>query len=521
MLERVEVFRGSAPEDVDRLGMGGAILFVPRFPKATRLGGGIGFGSFGERSAFIGGSVVNDTSRSLAMVRREVADNDYEYRDDRGTAFDTSDDRDVKRKNADSESFDVWAIGQHELGPGARVTTVLNGFRREQGVTGIGVIPALSARTRIERVLAGVSTETPCSLPRPGEPLGDCVLELRTSALAASETVRDPARELAIGGADVTSRGERVAEAAHVVLQPTDSFRLRAGASAELERLRIDGLSGAKLRARRSVGRADLGARLRVSDPLELGAIGSLECHGTDGPNVSTRCDPLSPSGRVGAVGRVAPGLSVLANVGESVRVPTLGELYGSSAFVLGNEDLQPERSINADLGLRFSYRKPSFGLWSEAFGFGRSASDLIAYRRSSLGVVRPYNIGRARILGLELATGIDAFRHLSAEANATLLDPRDVTPGRRLTNDLVPFQSRLVANGSFEIYAEPDRIANRVAAGARASYRASRVADPARLIIIAEQWLFGPDASASFSHPRLAPRLSCANAVDRRHAEA
>src|SRR5258706_202866 len=364
MLERVEVFRGSAPEDVDRLGMGGAILFVPRFPKATRLGGGIGFGSFGERSAFIGGSVVNDTSRSLAMVRREVGDNDYEYRDDRGTAFDTSDDRDVKRKNADSESFDVWAIGQHELGPGARVTTVLNGFRREQGVTGIGVIPALSARTRIERVLSGVSTETPCSLPRPGEPLGDCVLELRTSALAASETVRDPARELAIGGADVTSRGERVAEAAHVVLQPTDSVRLRAGAS--------------------------------------------------------------------------------------------------------------------ADLGLRFSYRKPSFGLWSEAFGFGRSASDLIAYRRSSLGVVRPYNIGRARILGLELATGIDAFRHLSAEANATLLDPRDVTPGRRLTNDLVPFQSRLVANGSFEIYAEPDRIANRVAAGARASYRASRVADPA-----------------------------------------
>jgi iron complex outermembrane receptor protein len=296
---------------------------------------------------------------------------------------------------------------------------------------------------------------------------------------------------------------------------------LRAGASAELERLRIDPSTGAGLRARRTVGRADVGANLRVSDPLELGAIGALECHGTDGPNVTTRCDPFAPSGRLGVVAHVTSGLSVLGNVGESVRVPTLGELYGTSAFVLGNEDLKPERGIAADLGLRFSHRKSSFELWSEAFGFARRASDLIAYRRSSLGVVRPYNIGRARILGLELATGVDALHHLSAEANATLLDPRDVTPGRTLTNDLIPFQSRLVANGSFELYAEPTRVANRIAAGARASYRASRAADPAGLIIIAEQWLFGLDASASFWQRRLTTRIAVDNVFDRAHVDA
>ena len=89
---------------------------------------------------------------------------DYEYEDDGGTAFATSDDRTVRRRNADAHSWDAWAVGRSELGSGGRVTTVLNAFSREQGVSGIGVAPALAARSRMQRLLAGVSTRVPCAV---------------------------------------------------------------------------------------------------------------------------------------------------------------------------------------------------------------------------------------------------------------------------------------------------------------------------------------------------------------------
>ncbi len=93
MLDRVEVFRGSAPEDADRLGIGGAVFFEPRLPRRTRVGGGGGFGSYGERSVWMGGEVASDGSGALVAVRRDSANNDYTYLDDRGTAFESGDDR--------------------------------------------------------------------------------------------------------------------------------------------------------------------------------------------------------------------------------------------------------------------------------------------------------------------------------------------------------------------------------------------------------------------------------------------
>jgi vitamin B12 transporter len=513
MLDRVEVFRGSSPEGVDRMGIGGAVIFEPRIFRRTTLGAGAAVGSFGERAGWLGGAVVAPGSSSVVALRREHADNDYEYVDDAGTLATTADDRRVERQNADADTWDAWAMARTEPGPSTTVSTVLNAFRREQGVTGLGVIPARRARASVERLLAGLSVRMPCRRPTLVDAGDDCQVELSTSAIAAGETIRDPLGELSLGSAELSSRGRRVEQTAHLALWAGEKVRLRFGGGEELEHLHIERSGAGGLRARRDVSRVDASLRWLADDALQLGALGQLECHGTTGPGHDGRCEVLAPAGRFGAAWRAGSAVTLLANTGRYLRVPTLGELFGQSAAVVGNSALEPERGVTVDAGARVGAGSPSsVALWAEGFAFARGASDLIAYRRSSFGAVRPYNVSSARYLGVELTMALRAVSHVGFEANATLLDPRDVTPGRTLTNDLIPFQSRLVTNARAELYHEPRGIVDRVAFGASSHYRASRVADPAGLIVIGEQWTFGFDAAVELVKRRLGVHASVEN---------
>jgi vitamin B12 transporter len=515
LLDRVEVFRGSAPEQADRLGIGGAVFFEPRLPRRNTFGGGASVGSYGERSVWLGGEVASEDGGALVLVRRDTAKNDYEYVDDAGTVFATGDDRSLRRDNADATSWDAWAISRTKLGRDTYVTTVLNAFRRDQGVTGLGVIPASEARGRVERFLGGINARTPCGK-------GDsCSLELTTSAILSLQNTRDPERELALFSTELTSRGRRVEQAAHVVVRPSEQVRLRMGGSFENELLAIDRAEGVGLRARRQVPRIDASVRYLPVEALTLSALVAGECHETDGPTNGDRCGVFAPSGRAGVAVRPLPGLAFLANAGRYVRVPTLGELFGSSAVVLGNPGLSPEKALSFDVGVRASHGSPKkLGAFVDAFASSRLASDLIAYRRSNFGVIRPYNVSRSRVLALELNAGVEAFGHARLESAATFLDPRDTTEDRRLVNDIIPFQSRMVSTTRFELHADELGVLDRAALGSTLDYRSSRYADPAGLVVLPESWMLGFDAAAWTWDARFRLAASVENALDRQQID-
>jgi iron complex outermembrane receptor protein len=501
MLERVEVFRGTAPEGVDRMGMGGAVLLEPRFPRRPTLGAGIEAGSFGHRSILVGGASARAGAGALVGLRYERADNDYEYVDDAGTTATSADDRVVRRPNADARSWDVWAIGRTRLGRDARLTTLLNGFSREQGVTGLGVIPARHARARVQRTLVGVRSSVPCA--------AGCRLELTTSALLGSHRLSDPRGELGVGAAELTSRGTRAGQTAHLIWDPLDTLRLRLGGSEELEILRID----PGLRARRDASRIDASARVEIDRDLSLALVGALERHATLGG--SDHSEVLAPAVRAGAELRLDEHVSLLANVVRSTRVPTLGELYGVSAIVRGNPALVSETGHSVDLGARAALRGDDLSLGGDVFVFARVADDLVAYRRASFGAVRPYNVGRARFLGLEFSGNALAFDHARLDVALTLLDPRDLSEGRQIENTLLPFQARLVGSARLELFADGLGRIDRVAVGASAQHRSSRVADPAGLVVIEEQWTLNSDLAVLLVDRRLALRLAAENLLD------
>lgn len=100
---------------------------------------------------------------------------------------------------------------------------------------------------------------------------------------------------------------------------------------------------------------------------------------------------------------KVNSRLSLLANVGRSFRFPSISELFYSGmtgrGTVFGNLDLEPEKSINFDIGLRYFHDE----FFASIYGFSNSISDMIQ-KYSGLVEEEYYyrNLSRVRISGLE-----------------------------------------------------------------------------------------------------------------------
>jgi vitamin B12 transporter len=110
------------------------------------------------------------------------------------------------------------------------------------------------------------------------------------------------------------------------------------------------------------------------------------------------------------------------ASLGTAYRAPTFNDLYFPG---FSNPGLDPERSVNAELGVRGQYGR---GFWDVAV-FETRADDLIAFDAA---LSAPGNINRARIRGLEAAAGV-RIEDVSLRASLTVQDPVDRDTGKRL----------------------------------------------------------------------------------------
>ncbi|MFG6137671.1 TonB-dependent receptor domain-containing protein [Halomonas sp. B23F22_10] len=112
------------------------------------------------------------------------------------------------------------------------------------------------------------------------------------------------------------------------------------------------------------------------------------------------------------------------ASYGTAFRAPTFNELYYPG---YANPDLDPEESRSIELGLRGQLGR---GFWDLSL-YRTEIDDMIAnvYRD---GRSAPFNVERARIRGVELATGADV-NDWTLRAALTYTDPENRETGKRL----------------------------------------------------------------------------------------
>lgn len=513
LVERVEVYRGHAPLAADRLGIGGAIFFDPRRPRGPEAALGGLAGSFGTRGAWARAGTGDADASVLVALRLDRATNDFTYRDDRGTRFDTSDDVTARRTNADVSTTDVWLLGSTRLGAG-RADLVVEHVAREQGVPGLALLPTRAARATLRRDLAAMTATVPCADD------DRCSVSTTSSALVTRSSYDDPLRELSLGATGLVTRGTRAEQSVAARIDASDVVTLSPAARVAVERLSIEpegqASSGASRasRASRVSSRLAFATETRLPARIVVRALAAEECHGTSRGRAEA-CDDAATSGRVGVQWGGAP-VAVLANAGRYVRVPTLGERFGVSGSVRGSEDLRSERGLTADAGVRgaadLGSRASAYG---DLFVFAQASDDLVAYERSALGYVRPFNVGRARLLGLEARARVTPAPPLLVEVAATLLDPRDTTPGRAAGNDLLPFRSRLVLAPRVELGSRSLPVVSSARIEARYVHESSRYADPAGLVVVPAQGSLDVELEVRVLSSHLALRARLANLLD------
>lgn len=526
MIQRVEVFRGNAPQVADRLGLGGAVFFWPRMPSRPRSGALVEVGSYGQRAVGVAQEYGDGRAAALVSLRGFAAENDFTYRNDFGQRFSLREES-QRRENADFDGRDAWAVARYRLGKRAHINAVINAFDREQGITGLAVIPAERARSHTARLLGGLSARTACAAQEE-----DCLLELSSSALAARSILRDPAAELwTAGGGELDNRGRRFQQRTALSTRLAEWMRLRVATEQAVETLHIETTGDERTSARRLSTRPSVAVALPLTSRLSLHTLAAVECHGTDATvtglgarstSHSGVCGTLEPVARTGAVLEVGPGFQLLGNIGRYVRTPTLGELYGTSSVVQGNASLGSEHGVSSDLGLRTQQaldaaKQVSVAL--DAFAFARWSSDLIRYQRVSTAALAPFNVSSARVLGVEAALAFDWRGHLRGYSAVTALDPRETTadPVRDPTqNDILPLTSRLVTSSEIELYLQPRTGAiERAGLSVTHQHRAARFEDPAGLTVLPAQDTFDVSLGCQFGEGHFSTRAAVRNVFD------
>ncbi len=114
-------------------------------------------------------------------------------------------------------------------------------------------------------------------------------------------------------------------------------------------------------------------------------------------------------------------GVSFVAQAGSGFRDATVSDRYyrgpTGRGFITGNPDLKPERSVQFDLGMRYTASRVRLGL----FGFQYNIKDLIERYQTATDFFFYRNRGEARIRGLELEIQAQLGWHVSLESTATL----------------------------------------------------------------------------------------------------
>jgi len=138
-------------------------------------------------------------------------------------------------------------------------------------------------------------------------------------------------------------------------------------------------------------------------------------------------------SGSFGVVYNLVDNINISTNIGRAFRVPLTDELFvrkqTSSGFVMGDQNLKPEYSINLDFNIRGNHK---YFQWGTSV-FRNEIQDLIITKVLNGDTLQYANVGKALLYGGELYTRIEVPFGLSLYANISQTWGRDVNEDKLL----------------------------------------------------------------------------------------
>jgi len=504
---RVEVYRGVTPIAFGGSAIGGVVSVETQRPRSDAATIELGAGSFGTWLAGGSGSLVGDGYGVYAGVHALRSAGDFKFVDDKGTAFDPSDDETIARHNNFVRELDGAVRGYVTLPGDRELSLIALGFARDQGLAGYPRYPTTRTELRTRRGVGSIAYHARDELGAHSE------LRAQLYGYGLEQRFVDPRSEIAVAPTDerdrtlamgATLRGRWVPspwlqpsvllDARRESLVPRD---LMTGAP-RVASTRMVGVAGAETAIRVAA------ARLAIIPSLRLEASRDVSA-GRD--SLGDPVAPGAPVARALPVARLAvtqspgDGITLRANLGRYARLPTFLELYGNTGFILGNRELAPEHGTTADLGAAIAWSAGDLAVTADAAGFAAITDDLIQFQQNAYGVARARNIGHARVLGLESSAEL-RYRHAHLYAQTTLTDARDESDRAAAADHQLPYRPRIHATLRPELRRVPVRGAE-LGAYVELDVTGGNYVDPANLVRLPSRALLGAGASIGLDRGR------------------
>ncbi len=496
-LEKIEIYRGTSPARFGGSGIGGVVNLVTRSAKKPlSVRAGYSFGSFETHKAnlYLAGST--DSLTGTLIYNRLQSDGDFEFKDDRGTAYNRSDDRRTHRRNNTLTADNLIAKGSYAFPGGLVLSAHTDIFKKHRGVPGIGSYQSRQARLRTFRSLSQVRM-TKRNAFTPG-----LDVELSCSYSYQRQKFRDLKDEIGLGRQNNTDDTKNSTVRLLVSYMPGEihSFTLLGEISRETYESRdklaslsepdsgstISWMYGFVENARdnnRRITRTDEQKRYSYTMSLEdeiylfndrllISPSAKINYYQNDFKGaVPFSSVPIAPEAdtaethltrKLGMAFFITDGLKLKANIGKYYRIPNFYELFGDRGAVVGNTDLEPEDGLVWDVGLTFTGRPfPSIikSCTLEYSYFYNDVDDLIIFIQNSQRTSIAQNISSAQVKGHEFFWRIRFCRPILISGNLTIQDTRDRSRTAYWRNNRLPGRPKYELFNRVEVFSEHFRL--------------------------------------------------------------
>jgi iron complex outermembrane receptor protein len=502
-LERIEVYRGMTPVGFGSSAIGGVVSLGSRVPRETEVRGHAGGGMFGTAHGGAQVSWALARVKLLASANFLRSDGDYSFWSTHGTLYDPSDDQRVLRQNNGLSQIDGLLRAAVPL-PGRRdLLATLSFFQREKGLPPYGDFDAQGAKLGTGRFLGSVVYHSRDDLGTGGR--------VRVTAYGGTNQQRfhDVNQEIAYRPTSTRDRAVSAGATANASglvaswLRLTGTADVRHELFAPFDQQSSDPSGPPGTRAFGALGtEAQLlvaGGALQVIPSVRLEAAHDEVVDRTLFGRLADQARPetyLLPIARLALLQETTRWLTLRANVGRYARLPTMFERYGNTGRVIGNPALRPEAGHNADLGAIVAVG-PADGtsLVVDAAVFGALARDLIEFERNR-DTSQARNIGRARILGAELAVTGQLGRYGRLVARGSFTDARNTTGDPAYDGRQLAQRPRLRAYARPELRRLPLPLGWRLGLHADVDLTGGNYVDPNNAVLLPRRLLFGAGAS-------------------------
>lgn len=496
-IEKIEIYKDRVPARFGGQGLGGAINFITK--KATPRTNGRFLASIGSHNTFEGSAQVSvspkDSMNFAASVSARHSDNDYEFTNRNGTAYNHDDDFTDKRKNAEFSEysgnfkyrilhpnsffsvFDANLVYTKSGNPGQESSqTKVANFTGQSTQLGYRLeFPTLLNSVLLEAGLSGRFEKNVSASYYPLDFVGYSYPDYIQYGLAGYRLYPEIIGTIVLDRFEGTVRSAGSAERweARGTIREFGLSRYSASASAS-----------ADLAVARWFAVLAEGNLLKTFDDIDGGKF--LMATGTATIEDAEKRG-LNLSGMVQLkFGQKKSFVGGNASIGRYFRQPQLMELYGVYRGVLSNPTLKNETAVRFEIG--GFIQTPSRKTTLRTTYFHSSVENGI-YWIAGNNAIKAFNASKANIHGIELEVQSSPVPFFETTLRGTIQDPRDkgfakmyngkLLPGEPVHSYFVegkfflPFHLDLTFDASYRTRIFSDR-ANQTRQPATARYNAS-----------------------------------------------